>query len=69
MLSFSLNPPLTPLPSRSYARIRSIARKAGVSAERVAVVAAEAGPSLDHPKELALAMHILRFPEARPSLA
>jgi len=43
----------------SYARIYSIARKAGVAPEDLKGVL----PSVSHPKELALVLHILRFPE------
>lgn len=43
----------------SYARIKSIARKAGVEPTTLHGVA----PSVGHVKELALVLHILKFPE------
>mmetsp|Transcript_8479 Transcript_8479/g.19993 ORF Transcript_8479/g.19993 Transcript_8479/m.19993 type:complete len:625 (-) Transcript_8479:153-2027(-) len=43
----------------AYARIKSISAKTGVKAEDLAGVL----PSVDHPKEYQLVLHVLKFPE------
>jgi len=53
----------------AYTRIKSIARKAGVSEDQLRKHAAENRISLEHEKELKLAKQILKFPEVIDKVA